>query len=288
MASNEAAVGRDLRRLFDGGAVAGLTEAQLLDRGARRGAAAEAAFEAILARHGSAVLACCRRLLGDSAAAEDAFQATFLVRIRRPGSIRVEGSLAPWLLEVARLVALKARQGELRRRARERARAARPEPLIGQEDAWDLHLLVRIEVERLPGKYRDPVRLCYFEGRTHDDAAAALGWPVGTVRGRLARARELLRTRLKRRGLGVTLAAVAAAVAGGNEVGPSFRRRLRQAAARRDGARRGGQGGRRRAGVGRRAGTDRGDGGQDGRDDRGRRGVDLGGRGPRREGRPPW
>ena len=134
MASTEAAIGRDLRRLFDGGAVAGLTEAQLLDRVARGDAAAEAAFEAIVTRHGPAVLACCRRLLGDSAAAEDAFQATFLVLFRRAGSIRVEGSLAPWLLHVARLAALKARQGEVRRRARER-RAARPEPLIPQDDA---------------------------------------------------------------------------------------------------------------------------------------------------------
>jgi Sigma-70 region 2/WD domain, G-beta repeat len=105
MPSTEAVIGRKMQRLFDGGAVAGLTKEQFLDRVARRGAAAEAAFEAILARHGSAVLACCRRLLGDSAAAEDAFQATFPVRFRRPGSIRAEGSLAPWLLQVARLAA---------------------------------------------------------------------------------------------------------------------------------------------------------------------------------------
>ncbi len=108
MASTEAAIGRDLRRLFDGGAVAGLTDAQLLDRVARRGEAAEAAFEAILTRHGPTVLACCRRVLGDSAAAEDAFQATFLVLFRHAGSIRVEETLAPWLLHAARLAALKA------------------------------------------------------------------------------------------------------------------------------------------------------------------------------------
>src|SRR5580704_5364726 len=145
MASTEAAIGRDLRRLFDGGAVSGLAEAQLLDHVARRDESSEAAFEAILTRHGSAVLACCRRVLGDSAAAEDAFQATFLVLFRRAGSIRVEGSLAPWLLHVARLVALKARQGEIRRRARE-CRAARPEDLAPEEEASDLDLLVRTEV----------------------------------------------------------------------------------------------------------------------------------------------
>ena len=90
MASIEAAMfGRDLRQLFDGRGVVGLTEAQLVDRIARRDESAEAAFEAILRRHGPAVLACCRRVLGDTSAAEDAFQATFLVLYRRAGSIRV-------------------------------------------------------------------------------------------------------------------------------------------------------------------------------------------------------
>jgi RNA polymerase sigma factor (sigma-70 family) len=228
MASTEAAIGQDLRRLFDDGAVAGLTDAQLLDRIARRGEAAEAAFEAILTRHGSAVLACCRRVLSDSGAAEDAFQAAFLVLFRRAGSIRVETSLTPWLLHVARLAALKARQGELRRRARE-GRVARPEALAPDEDASDLHLLVRTEVDRLPGRYRNPVRLCYFEGRTHDDAAAALGWPVGTVKGRLARAREILRTRLARRGIGVTSLAVTAALAAGREARAEVPQALREA-----------------------------------------------------------
>ncbi len=216
MARIETAIGQDLGRLFDGGAVAGLTEAQLLDRVARRGEMSEAAFDAILTRHGPAVLACCRRVLGDSVAAEDAFQATFLVLYRRAGSIRVDGSLAPWLLHVARLAALEAQRGELRRRNRER-RAARPEAFIPDDKTYDLHALVRTEVDRLPGKYREPVRLCYFEGQTHDDAAAALGWPVGTVRGRLWRAREMLRSRLERRGIGVTPMAVATALAASGE-----------------------------------------------------------------------
>jgi RNA polymerase sigma factor (sigma-70 family) len=228
MASTEAAIGRDLRRLFDGGATAGLTDAQLLDRVARGSVTAEVAFEAILTRHGPAVLACCRRVLGGSAAADDAFQATFLILFRRAGSIRVEASLAPWLLHVARLAALKARQGELRRRARE-GRVPRPEALAPEDDASDLHLLVRTEVDRLPEKYRDPVRLCYFEGRTHDDAAAALGWPVGTVRGRLSRAREMLRTRLERRGIGIAPMALAAALAAGREARADVSQVLREA-----------------------------------------------------------
>ena len=114
MTSTEAAIGQDLQRLFDGGSVAALTEAQLLDRIARRDDAAETAFEAILTRHGPAVLACCHRVLGDPAAAEDAFQATFLVMIRQAGTIRVGESLRPWLMHVARRAALKARVGELR------------------------------------------------------------------------------------------------------------------------------------------------------------------------------
>ena len=223
-----AMIGRDLRQLFDGMGVVGLTEAQLLDRIARRDESAEAAFEAILTRHGPAVLACCRRVLGDAAAAEDAFQATFLVLYRRAGSIRVAESLAPWLLHVARLAALKARQGEVRRLARER-RVARPELMTAEAPSSDLRLLVHDEVDRLPAKYREPVRLCYFEGRTHDDAAAALGWPVGTVRGRLSRARDMLRTRLSRRGVGITPVALAAAMAAAGDARAEVSQALREA-----------------------------------------------------------
>ena len=109
------------------------------------------------------------------------------------------------------MAALKARQGELRRLARER-RVARLELTAAEDPSSDVRLLVHDEVDRLPAKYRDPIRLCYFEGRTHDDAAASLGWPVGTVRGRLSRARDMLRTRLMRRGIGVTPVALLAAM----------------------------------------------------------------------------
>jgi len=198
-------VGRHLGRLFGAGSAVGLSDGELLERFAhRRDESAEAAFETILARHGSLVLTVCRQVLGDAHAAEDAFQATFLVLVRRAGSLRVRepGSLGPWLYGVAYRIALKARQGAARRRAREHRATV---PVVGAPSAGieqgELRALLHEEVNRLPAKYRAPVVLCCFEGRTHDEAAAALGWPVGTVRGRLARARDRLRARLTRRGL---------------------------------------------------------------------------------------
>jgi RNA polymerase sigma factor (sigma-70 family) len=199
---------RQLRQLFDAGSAVGLTDGQLLERFVVRDSdSAEAAFETILTRHGSTVLTVCRQVLGDVHAAEDAFQATFLVLVRRAGSLQIRdnASLGPWLYEVAYRTALKVRQGTARRRAREH-RVAVPEARAGQGGADvaerdDLGAVLHQEVNRLPTKYRVPVVLCYFEGRTHDEAAATLHWPVGTVRSNLSRARDLLRSRLTRRGL---------------------------------------------------------------------------------------
>ena len=115
---------------------------------------------------------------------------------RRSLRMREGGSLGAWLHGVAYRTALKARKGAARRRAREH-RVARPEARAGLAVAAverdDLGAALHAEVTRLPAKYRDPVVLCYFEGRTHDEAAATLNWPVGTVRCRLSRARDLLR-----------------------------------------------------------------------------------------------
>jgi RNA polymerase sigma factor (sigma-70 family) len=161
------------------------------------------------------VLSVCRQVLGGGHASEDAFQATFLVLVRRAGSLRLRHnrSLGAWLHGVAYRTALKARQGASRRRAREQ-RVARPEALASQvvdaAEQDDLGAALHAEVTRLPAKYRAPVVLCYFEGRTHDEAAASLSWPVGTVRCRLFRARELLRSRLTRRGLAPAIAPLAA------------------------------------------------------------------------------
>ncbi len=147
----------------------------------------------------------CRQVVEDLHNAEDAFQATFLVLLRRGGSLRVRDrdSLGPWLHGVAFRICLNARRSVRRRRLRERRVAvmeASPDDVSLAAARDDSSLILHQEVNRLPAKYRDPVVLCYFEGRTHDEAAAALSWPVGTVRGRLARARDRLRTRLTQRG----------------------------------------------------------------------------------------
>ena len=212
MAGQTLSVPRSLGALFDIGVVGDLPDGQLLQRfttGHRE--AAELAFDALVERHGPMVLRVCRRLLDDPNDAEDAFQATFLVLIRRAGSIRERGSLAAWLHGVALRVASRARVESARRRRIER-RALRSEVVsrTTSPERIDLESVIHEELDRLPEKYRSPIVLCYLEGLTHEGAADRLGWPVGTVRGRLARARDLLRSRLTRRG--VTASAALAAV----------------------------------------------------------------------------
>ena len=208
---SDGAVLRQVNRLFGPGTVAGLTEGELLDRFvARRD---EAAFEALVARHGPMVLGVCRRALRDPHDAEDAFQATFLVLARRAGAIRDRERLARWLFGVALRISARARVLAGRRRDRERPA---PSELAGPEfdpAGWELRAILDEEIGRLPGRYRSPVVLCYLEGRSHTEAARQLGWPVGTVKGRLSRARDLLRSRLLRRGLSVPAAALAMATA---------------------------------------------------------------------------
>lgn len=196
---------RPLERLWKGGVLGPLSDAQLLEQFASGQAeATEMAFEAILERHGPMVLRACRDALDDPNDADDAFQATFLVLLRRAGSIRGRRCIAAWLYGVARRVAARARVESARRRRLE-ARAANPSE-SSYPGPLDEGAIVREEVARLPEKYRSPIVLCYLEGLTHEGAAQRLGWPVGTVRGRLARARDLLRTRLTRRGVAGAMA----------------------------------------------------------------------------------
>ena len=196
------AVARGLGRLFSTGGVSGLNEGQLLERFvAQRD---EAAFEALVVRHGPMVLGVCRQLLHDPNDVDDAFQATFLVLVRKAGTLRRRDLLGNWLYGVAYRVALRARGTAARRLATETptegmetvATARGPSP-TDEAALKELH----DEVHRLPDHYRAPVVLCDLQGLTHEEAAAQLGWPVGTVKGRLSRARNLLRTRLTRRGL---------------------------------------------------------------------------------------
>jgi RNA polymerase sigma factor (sigma-70 family) len=190
------------------------SDAALLDRFAR--ARDEAAFAALVARHGPMVLHLCRRVLGDAHAAEDAFQATFLVLARKARSVARPAALAGWLYGVARRVALKAR-GAARQRPREEfaggpeAPDPRPDPLA-ELTARDLLRVVEEEVARLPEAYRLPVALCCLEGLSLEEAARRLDAAPGSVRARLGRGRKRLRDRLSRRGLTLSAALAAAEV----------------------------------------------------------------------------
>jgi HlyD family secretion protein len=195
---------RHLGALFAAGTTTGLSDAQLLERlttATRAANSAEAAFEALMARHGPMVLGVCRRVLNDPRDVEDAFQATFLVLVRKSAEVRVDDSLGRWLYGVARRVAHRARKIAERRRARETS-STTWEPAMPAPDAVQAELRAALdeELNRLPEKYRAAVLLCDLEGLTHTEAARRLRWPVGTVKGRLAQARNLLRGRLTRRG----------------------------------------------------------------------------------------
>jgi RNA polymerase sigma factor (sigma-70 family) len=184
-----------------------LTDGQLLESFLSRRDGA--AFEALLRRHGPLVLGVCRRVLRNAHDAEDAFQATFLVLVRKAGSLRSRELLANWLYGVAYRTAMKARAMNAKRRMKERqARLTLPPEGVSHED-----LLERLdhELSRLPEKYRVPVVLCELEGKGRREAARLLGVPEGTLSWRLAQAKKMLARRLSRHGT----ATVAALLAGG-------------------------------------------------------------------------
>src|SRR5262249_13878664 len=143
--------------------------------------------------------------------AEDAFQATFLVLVRRAASIASREQVANWLYGVAHQTALKARATVAKRKGRERQGAEMPEPAVPEQDRWDeLRPLLDAELSRLPDKYRAVVILCDLGGKTRKEAARQIGVPEGTVAGRLARARAMLAKRLTQRGVTLTGGALAA------------------------------------------------------------------------------
>ena len=210
-----------LRALFEAGAVVGMGDGELLDRFASR--RDEAAFAALVARHGPMILGLCRQWLRDPHDAEDAFQAVFLVLARKAGTIRDPELLGNWLYGVARRTAEKARGRIARRRSREgreatmddREVAAEPDDPGRLADDGERSEVLHQELGRLPAKFRLPIVLCHLEGLTHEEAARRLRVPVGTIRSRLSRGRDRLRDRLGRRGLAIPAVAVAAALEGG-------------------------------------------------------------------------
>ena len=205
---------RYIRLTFNVGAVGDLTDAQLLDRfTARGGEMAELAFTALVERHGPMVFRVCRSVLRDPDEADDAFQATFLVLVRRARSVWVRDSLGPWLHQVAYRVASCARSTAARRRRHEQRAAELAAPSVCEESRDDLGDALHDEVNRLPANCRAAVILCYFGGLSPEQAAGRLGCPVGTVQSRLARGRQRLRSRLTQRGLAPALGALGASVA---------------------------------------------------------------------------
>jgi RNA polymerase sigma factor (sigma-70 family) len=185
-----------------------LTDGQLLDRFLSR--RDEDAFAALLRRHGPMVLGVCRRVLNDAHDAEDAFQATFLVLARKAASLRGRERLGGWLHGVAYRASLKARAALARRRARERAAAARAAREGAAEAPWaELLPLLDQELDRLPEPYRLALVLCALQGRSRKEAARQLGLPEGTLSSRLATGRRLLAERLSRRGVALSGGALA-------------------------------------------------------------------------------
>jgi RNA polymerase sigma factor (sigma-70 family) len=184
----------------------GMTDAQLLECFLDQ--RDDAAFAALMRRHGPMVFGVCHRVLGNSHDAEDAFQATFLVLVRKARSVGQPDLLGNWLYGVAYRTAMAARGETAKRMARERE-TAKPEAAI-EGGGRELAALLDRELNQLPEKYRAPIVLCDLQGMTRKDAARQLGWPEGTVHGRLARGRGFLAKRLARQGLALSGGVIAA------------------------------------------------------------------------------
>lgn len=193
---------RYLCALFEAGTAAGLTDGQLVERfAAHRGEMSEQAFASLVERHGPMVLRVCRAILRQEHGAEDAFQATFLVLVRKAGSLWVKDSLGPWLYRVAYRIAVRAKLAAGRREATERESAAMASDRRDERELSAVGSAVYQELDRLPERYRIPIVLCDLEGRTYEAAARHVGCPTGTLKSRLARGRQRLRERLTRRRL---------------------------------------------------------------------------------------
>jgi RNA polymerase sigma factor (sigma-70 family) len=174
----------------------------------------EAAFAVLVARHGPTVFGVCRRVLSHQQDAEDAFQATFLVLARKAAAIGKGEAVGSWLYKVAYHVAMKARVSAARRAAREhRVEPPGAEAPDAAVEWRELRPVLDEELARLPEKFRAPLVLCYFQGKTYTEAAQELGWSKGTLSGRMAQARDLLRQKLRRRGVALSVELLGLAMA---------------------------------------------------------------------------
>ncbi len=205
---------RQLNTLFHCGVAGPLRDKELLEQFvAGSEESAEAAFTALVDRHGAMVLGVCRRVLGNRHAAEDAFQATFLVLARKASEIARREQLASWLYGVARRAALDARARAARRHAREKRLSIMSSPeSIDEIDKNELSSILDEELGRLPERHRAAIVLCELEGLSRREAAGRLGVSEGTLSSRLARAKTRLRERLSRRGLALSAAILASAL----------------------------------------------------------------------------
>ena len=199
-----------LQVLFTHGAAGDHADGQLLGRFADDHD--HRAFELLVARHGPMVLRVCRAVLADPHDVEDAFQAVFLVLARRASSVRSRDSVASWLFGVASRVSARAKVDAARRRKHERLAAESRSGVMTTATEEPTPLLME-ELDRLPGRYREALVLCYLEGQSCDDAANQLRRPVGTVKSQLARGRKLLQQRLIRRDVAVPIGLTAAGIA---------------------------------------------------------------------------
>ena len=199
---NKGSVERQLEVLWTSGTLTGLNDSQLLCRFTDvRDVTADSAFKELVDRHGPMVMGVCRHILRHTHDADDAFQATFLVLVRKARSVQVRETLAPWLYSVAIRTAQRARASAARYRGDGGEQMEALETVPEDSDELELRAFLHEELDRLPYKYRAPIVLCHLEGKTHEQAAQLLHWPIGTVSGRLSRGRELLKSRLQRRGL---------------------------------------------------------------------------------------
>jgi len=203
---------QNLRRVALREGTTGLTDGELLTRFIEQ--RDELSFEALVRRHGPMVLGVCQRVLHNQHDAEDAFQATFLVLVRKAASVVPRNMVGNWLYGVARTTAFRAKAAAVKRRVKERKAMEKPRSEAAQSATWDdMQVVLDQELGRLPDKYRIPIVLCDLENKSIREAARLLGWPQGTLAGRLARGRKMLAARLARRGFALSGGLLAAMLA---------------------------------------------------------------------------